>query len=729
MSNKKLYEHNRELLNNYRWWSATNGELSAYEEVRRNIKDDVKVIRTETYTRPFFLNLDNPLLLKDELNTYHLEYVVDNVRRSEDFGGDNHIYLYYSYAEMIYAIMMEYDLSRILEDDKVFFLIGEDNFKSSYPYDFLANEGIDYDSMESKPIRVEEIQRIIIDNPTSYFSGNIFMAGILDAHPNLLTLKGLGGSELGAIYEEVFLGRTITEARKALENTRCEWILGAFRIMFFCRKKDEQEAIYWGPKWEEFWRLFEEKCNGKAPDEGTFIRAFYLAYDEAIWGTRNSRIAPAIRVTTHCNSTYIVRNMQKESIRQTFSYRREIGINRNPVIRFASELTTEMSADNWVLGSVTFPLINWEPYEERYFAAKWVRKDELSDDVRLIRFEDLKLHSLEALKSLCVFIDIPFDVMMWYTTDNGYRSSYYSPGSKRRVSDFDPKPATDYKKNYMSKHDIYRLELLFEKELEEEGYRCLEYDGKKYSDKEILRMFEEPFLIYQKRQDIYGLGNVDQFRRTLHEYVGYKLAHPSNETESGERLYHVPFLDVKKGAEVFDSLGGQITEEEDAVSAMKGIEYYKNFFEEGTDGRKVYAENYFSSGQGDIELMLEKKKEIENRIKGNYKKVFLYGAGADGRLVGKQLREVLVGKEAYYVDKDSKLWEKEIAEGIICKPFDVMFGCGEDAIIIISSSKYCYMIKKYLKQDSMQTTKRLKGIMIEDEYCIICTGLRIRRAL
>lgn len=64
--------------------------------------------------------------------------------------------------------------------------------------------------------------------------------------------------------------------------------------------------------------------------------------------------------------------------------------------------------------------------------------------------------------------------------------------------------------------------------------------------------------------------------------------------------------------------------------------------------------------------MLEKKKEIENWIKGNYKKVFLYGAGADGRIVGKQLREVLVGKEAYYVDRDSKLWEKEIAEGIIC---------------------------------------------------------------
>lgn len=40
-----------------------------------------------------FEDLSRPIFQENECNLYHLKYLWDNVRRSEDFGGDNHIYV------------------------------------------------------------------------------------------------------------------------------------------------------------------------------------------------------------------------------------------------------------------------------------------------------------------------------------------------------------------------------------------------------------------------------------------------------------------------------------------------------------------------------------------------------------------------------------------------------------------------------------------------------------
>ena len=43
-----------------------------------------------------FRNLDQPLFCENECSEQRLRFLWDNVRRSEDYGADNHIYLYYS---------------------------------------------------------------------------------------------------------------------------------------------------------------------------------------------------------------------------------------------------------------------------------------------------------------------------------------------------------------------------------------------------------------------------------------------------------------------------------------------------------------------------------------------------------------------------------------------------------------------------------------------------------
>lgn len=47
-------------------------------------------------SRNFFKDLDDPILAVDVFSQYELEYLVDNVRRSEDIGRENHIYLHYT---------------------------------------------------------------------------------------------------------------------------------------------------------------------------------------------------------------------------------------------------------------------------------------------------------------------------------------------------------------------------------------------------------------------------------------------------------------------------------------------------------------------------------------------------------------------------------------------------------------------------------------------------------
>ena len=44
----------------------------------------------------FFHDLENPILAKDVYSQYELEYLDDNVRKSEWVGRENHIYLHYS---------------------------------------------------------------------------------------------------------------------------------------------------------------------------------------------------------------------------------------------------------------------------------------------------------------------------------------------------------------------------------------------------------------------------------------------------------------------------------------------------------------------------------------------------------------------------------------------------------------------------------------------------------
>jgi len=92
-------------------------------------------------SRNFFRDLGKPILAADVYSQYDLEYLNDNVRKSEYIGRENHIYLHYSDWGTFCSYLQCLNLRPLLKDEKLVFLIGSE--VEQYPIDFKKRFGID----------------------------------------------------------------------------------------------------------------------------------------------------------------------------------------------------------------------------------------------------------------------------------------------------------------------------------------------------------------------------------------------------------------------------------------------------------------------------------------------------------------------------------------------------------------------------------------------------------
>ena len=137
----------------------------------------------------FFKNLEDPILAEDIFSQYELEYLNDNVRKSEYVARENHVYLHYTDWAVFCAYLQCWNLNPILKDEKMVFLI-EDEI-SQYPIDFKARFGIDYSRYQLKPIGIGEVKKLIWHTQLSAHNGGDFFNEIFDAHPNLITMPSM----------------------------------------------------------------------------------------------------------------------------------------------------------------------------------------------------------------------------------------------------------------------------------------------------------------------------------------------------------------------------------------------------------------------------------------------------------------------------------------------------------------------------------------------------------
>ena len=121
----------------------------------------------------------------------------------------------------------------------------------------------------------------------------------------------------------------------------------------------------------------------------------------------------------------------------------------------------------------------------------------------------------------------------------------------------------------------------------------------------------------------------------------------------------------------------------------------------------------------------ERIKEREGKIAAymesfrKYQRIFFYGAGTDAKVIAGLLGDILEGREVCFIDKNKQKHGMEVVPGIFCRGIEAMYGCGKEAIIIITSSMYADEIEYELMGEKYQTEDRLLGTPICAEFCLL----------
>ncbi len=424
-------------------------------------------------SRNFFRDLEKPILAEDVFSQYELEYLRDNVRRSEDVAMENHVYLAYSGWGEFCSYLQILDVRPLLEDRKLVFLMEEE--LSLYPIDFKERFGIDYSAYPLQPVAVHELNRLIWHTQLATHNGGDFFNEIFDGHPNLMAMPSI---ILSDVEKQIQKTRELLQESKTLEEAR-EKLPGL--------SGDVLEGLY---------------------REGTFttrelllaLYFFRMGYaDNTEW---NARIVPALFFQPHfynlvysfqadANGQVMLYSKQYEELKnssifqsfkyiKTFTPMRRITTSYGATVKFM--LNKEMQGDisdgkaeksgeetkdlRVVPDEVTVRVLNRsfmiDPYERLY------------RDSVLVRFEDGKLNPKATFAALAAFLDLPYTESMTYCSLRGERDPESLKGNDLGFS-----PAAIYRTydEYATDAERCYIEYLLRDAYQFYGYDFHYYDG------------------------------------------------------------------------------------------------------------------------------------------------------------------------------------------------------------------------------------------------------------
>ena len=400
--------------------------------------------------RYFFRDLDKPVLARDVFSQYQLEYLNDNVRKSEWVGRENHIYLHYTDWTTFCAYLQCLELRPLLSEKKLVFLMeGE---IEQYPIDFHTRFGIDYAQYPVRPIGIGEVTRMIWHTQLAAHNGGDFFNEIFYGHPNLLS------------YESIMFDNI----QKAVAEVKANW-----------------RRVDWLTP-----RLRRQLSQLKHPSEKDFLVALFLNRQD-ISGSldHGSRIAPALFFQPHfSNMIYDIRESELKGAPMLYSEQYE-AIRTSPLFhgfRYIKTFTPMRRITTSYAASVRFMLDREAQGEEvkvvpdvlaerlvnrSFMVDQW---DRLYRDSVLVRFEDGKLNPRATFTALAEFLDLPYTESMTYCSS---RKGIDPESLKGNARGFDP--ATVYRTYDEFANDEERafLEYFLRDAYEYYGYDFHYYQG------------------------------------------------------------------------------------------------------------------------------------------------------------------------------------------------------------------------------------------------------------
>lgn len=473
------YEHNLKLLESYPFfWNKTFHtfeELSfllfpvsdsqdslfcSYDKKGKQFCGEYDA-KTDKNMRYFFEHPDRALRVKDEDNFYNLTFLNDNVRASEDFAGDNHIYLLYTSLEPLERLMMTCDLEPVLRQQKFVFLIGKKNW-NRYPIDFRKEFGIDYTEMEPAPIRIEEVKRVCFWYKHAY-SGTVLGLGVFGAASGVQVCSGYSFDTYSKID-----GRSLyfsPEFRQVLKDNEAVYTVEQIsRIAnlpkYHIQLNNLKEYIAW----------LQQSHQDKFTAKDLFVGYFLFQYE----GRKlNPRIVPLLLFDPHMWDTSVYNQMIL-----AFPYHSVLTSMREPIMTFAR--------------SYLYGLIGWNEFQTKYILASdyyhaQFLPPELLSCYYGFRFEDLKTQPEVVCRAVCKHLNVPFEQQMLETE---------APASDREgnvTKGFDTAPLHRDISAVLSEFDRIRLQMFYEPIHKYYGYPTFSFEEHPISEETVRELFQVPF--------------------------------------------------------------------------------------------------------------------------------------------------------------------------------------------------------------------------------------------
>lgn len=396
-------------------------------------------IHSKRCTRNLFEKYcDEVLYYENEMNFYHLTYLNSIVRKSEYYGGDNHIYLWYD--TMHFQLLLRcINLEMLLKDEKFVFLIGEE-YKEQYPVDF-KQYGIDYSKIKTKEFHATEINRIVFNKWYGY-SGTNFFHSVLNGSDHVLDVTN---------WEFYSSSRRIQNLyHYYVEHPRKKIKISAF-ILFLEKYKEE---IHWQHKEEIVTRLVQILVEQEEKEIQfhmlwKWIAIAMMRYSYEVEGKQYySRIIPTIFWDAHT-----VESQRKHyALLECFEYPALAGVIRDPVIKLIRSIESlGVGDDKDILRKVVVEICNNSAdipdslMEQGYF---------------VLRFEDLKKDPEPVLRKFCEKIQIPYSQAL-LKGEVGIYGIYFKNERGEVLQGFEKTSIVRDLTSSMTEYDRVRLEMAY----------------------------------------------------------------------------------------------------------------------------------------------------------------------------------------------------------------------------------------------------------------------------
>lgn len=461
----------------------------------RRFSEFVKVNDT-VITRHFFKDLEKPVLAADVYSQYELQYLFDNVRPSEYIGRENHIYLHYSDWETFCAWLQVLDFRKLLNRKKIVFLI-EDEI-AQYPIDFKARFGVDYGKYSLKPVKIEEVTRLIWHTQLSSSNGGDFFNEVFDYHPNLY------------FYPSIMFDKLVA-------------LIGEYKT-FLSSCSNLKEAISGLKKWKNA-HLIENLYRIKHPTDKDILVACYMQEMETYGNVdKASRIVPALFFQPHFahldsylhvdeeTGVTILETSIEEEIHQsgifnefpyikTFTPVRRFTTSYGSTLRFMDKNIDELREKNDPKAGVT---VISDLVTDRILNRTFMRdpEDRLYRDSVVVRFEDGKLNPAATFSKLAEFLDLPYTKSMTYCSQDGEHDVQTAEGN---AIGFDPVTVYKTYDDYCGNAERCYIEYFLRDAYQFYGYDFQYYDGGPVDENKLKDWIDHFDIQNQKIRDTWGL--------------------------------------------------------------------------------------------------------------------------------------------------------------------------------------------------------------------------------